>query len=344
MKADTIVAMLSDPSIDPTSWVGEALVEWVGKNITRCLEDTVARDYLFRGMDSEDLKTVVSGVIPLYKEHQDSTIVKKFIDGCNNITSAKKTDDYGHKWAMEKVARELNEIAGPNTVDHIAQLQMPGGDNQWYGPLVEHMKDYHVTQVLRNRLLQWGPGGFTGLLDLTPDHRVFDLFLNDIWEKHLFIARGQDTPKQVQKILYHLFLRLPGDQAVQWLKWLEGTEVQRLWNSTEGIISKARDTTVIKFEETVCRCGTVTKSRSGSTLHRKKCGEGSELNLYLAAKILVADNTSQLICNKCGKTCKSQPGLALHQKKCASEMGDEVRKNRIDLQQRILLRNTNNVD
>lgn len=337
MKADTIVTMLSDPNIDPTSWVGEALVEWIGKNLDRCLNDSVARDYLFRGMDSTDMKVVSDAVIPIYKETLDPTIIKKFIDGCNSVT-ARTHNDYSHKWGLEKVARDLNKVVGPNTVDHVVQLQMPEGDQGWHADLTEHMKDYHVPDLLRNRLLRWGAGGFKDLIELTPEDKVLDLFQKSIWEKHLLEGRGQSWPKSVQDILYHLFLRLPGDQAPRWMQWLEKTDVHKLWGSCEGLVSKSLvGIAGIKFGETICRCGAIMKSRSGSTLHRKRCKEGELPNLYITAKIFLADNNSKLlICNKCGKTCKSQPGLALHRKKCQSEVGTTMRANRCGLKMRLL--------
>ncbi|MHA2135848.1 MAG: hypothetical protein ACW99J_18480 [Candidatus Thorarchaeota archaeon] len=327
MRADSIQAMLADPHIDPTSWVGKALLQWVDENPLECLKDSVARKYLFMGMDVSDIKTLVPGVISIYKESQDATVIQKFTQACNNVTR-RTADDYNLRWALSTVARSYNPIADANTVDHIIALEMPDGDDGYPGDLTNHLKDYHIKPLLRNRKPQWGVSGWGHIVDAIPKKELLEMTTKEIWPKHLRDVenRSRSWPGTVQSVLWKIFLRLPSAEIPQWIDFLRTTVIGQIWQGkeTKALISKKRGG-ALYFTQLVCRCGVVAANKSGYTCHRRVCSNSDDPSLFLAAKVCMASNSSLLICTKCARTCRSKPGLALHMKKCKSELGEKVR-------------------
>ena len=336
MRADSIQAMLADPYIDPTSWVGKALLQWINENPLECLKDPVARKYLFMGMETNDIKILVPGVIALYKESQDATVIQKFTQACNSVTKRATADDYNLRWNLNGVSRSYRDIADANTVDHIVALEMPEGDDGYPGDLINHLKDYHVKPLLRNRKPQWGVSGWTSIINLIPKKELLEMATKEIWPKYLVsvVNNSRSWPETVQTVLWKVFLRLSDSEIPQWFEFLgKTTRVRELWQGqeTNKLISKKRSGP-LHFTQLVCRCGAVSANKSGYTCHKRSCAD-DEPNLFLAAKVSLASNASLLICTKCARTCKSRPGLALHMKKCKSDLGEKVRTAR-DLQEK----------
>lgn len=321
MKADTIVSMLADPNIDPTSWVGEALIEWVMKNTSRCLKDPVARQYLLRGMESNDIEIIGKGIIEHYKESGNVGLLTEYINGCNTL-KATKYGDFDHNWKTRRVATMLNrECCNQETIDEILKLQLTD-DSDASENLIKLLTKERARVLMKNRTLSWG-SNTTKLLELFSDSEVLDILINDLWH-HINKSGADNWPSRFQDLMEYVLFRIPVEQGPRFLKHIEDENIRPVWYGTEDLLPKDWSGIKIKLDERICRCGVISNTKPGMTLHRKKCDNDEGLNIYVMAKLLAAE-TQELACNKCGKVCKSKPGITLHRKKCKSTDGDIFR-------------------
>jgi hypothetical protein len=330
MRAEVIQSMLADPQLDPTSWVGKALITWIKRNTKTCLSDPVARPYLFRGMEIGDIDKLTDGVQELYSETRDHGLIEKYVYALNDLSSKTPKYDYTLKYALERFARMFSgKTCNEHIVGHLVELHIEGDSNNYndYG-FLSYIKAEHIDAILRNRHPKWGENNWYSIIDKIPKEELLTKFTTSMWPNHISSQSADaEKPERIQNILWRVFLRLPKHALPNWLDFLKSTCAQSTWWGASDSISKKVDKSEIKFDDKVCRCGVVSANKSGASLHKRKC-DNKDINLLQAAKIMVADS---LTCNHCGKACKSAPGITLHKKKCKSKMGNTIREERENL-------------
>jgi hypothetical protein len=333
MKLNSIQAMIADPNIDPTGWVGKALIEWVQKNQNTVLQDPVARKYLLSGMELGDIDVLAKGVQDIYKTEKDAEVVRLFIQNFNNVLDREK--DSISSWRIKSTISRIQKTADANTIDALVQIRWQ--DTPELGDeFLKALQPRHVPILFKNRdQSAWYNHHWGEVLNRVPDEEIWTFFQEVIWprmnSKHGKSTHNSGWAEKAQNILFKIFVKLPPERSKDWLDFLEKTDVSSFWvgREAERKISKKYPNPEIPFTETVCRCGYVAANKSGYANHKQFCNRsGSRVNLYKAAKVFHAKSSGALICNKCAKTCKSAPGLALHSKKCEGDIGKLVEEGR----------------
>jgi hypothetical protein len=341
MKAESIKALLADPNIDPTEWVGKALLGWVASNPLIVLSDPHARKYLFQGMDLNDAKVLSKGVCEQYRESKDPTIIRNFINALNPV--AKRTSDYSAEWTHGNIVTALQAMADANIIDALVSIESPGRcGNSPPGVFWSHFRPDHVKKLIANRSpAKWSVSHWEKMIDVLPKEELYEYSTSYLIPKQLNqrVDHG-DYPRKVQKILWRIFLRLPEKHAREWLAYLEKTQFDNCWSGySYDLISKKKKNDGIYFNELVCGCGVVAASKSGLTLHQNKC-YGHHPSLIESARFLVAQS-DPLMCNKCGRTCKTSSGMTLHEKNCKVEKFNFILEDRKSMNKELENVNTN---
>lgn len=321
MRVDVIREMMADPNIDPTSWVGQALIEWVERNPHKVLNDPLAREYLFRACEAGDLSNLTKGVIEQYKQERSLSILKSFIRRYNEVIGS-ASDSTG--WYGGRIISALDGLADPSTIDLLVTIRATAHTDQ-NSRFIENLRPRHIIQVLQNRdLTMWTTGSWRLMLNLL-EKDILSTFKSYIWPQ--FTRRAWNEPDVVQDLLYQVFLGLEPWEAKGWLTFLEETDASLVWKNREHLVSKHLSGP-LKLNEQVCRCGYAAASKSGHALHLKTCGEGRP-NLYQAAKVFLAISTpGSTICTSCGRNCKTASGLTQHKASCTSDIGTLIIEDR----------------
>lgn len=328
MKIDVIKEMMADPNIDPTSWVGQALIEWVDRNPNKILGDKLAREYLFRACDPSDLSNLVKGVIDQYRTERNLDILKSFINRYNVAIGSGV--DVG--WYAGRIVTALDSVADPSNIDLLVTMRATVQTDQSQR-FVDNLRPRHIIQVLKNRdLTMWTTHSWRLILNLV-DKDLLSTFKSYVWPQ--FMRRSWNEPEIVQNLLYQVFLNLEPWEAQGWLTFLEETNADSVWKNRDYLVSK-RLTRPLKLNERVCRCGHAAASKSGHALHLKTC-EDNRPNLYQAAKIFLSTSTpGSTICPLCGRSCQTASGLTLHKVSCTAEVGNIIAEDRkIAAEQRV---------
>lgn len=335
MKVQLIQSMLSDPNIDPTPWVGEALLTWVKQHLKKVISNPTARRYIYQGIEEGDVANLTSATLAIYEKNQDPEIIEQFVSSLNELFGRVKVEP----WAVSSGLGRLFRFANREIIDSLVKLKVPNSDYILSPNFLDCLRPRHVKAVLKNHnLLDWHSSYARNILLLTPSQEQFSNFKKYVWPKLKTVKKDPDV---VQKTLYDIFLNISENDAKAWFEFLKDQDISILYSCYDynKIHISARYKGEIKISENLCLCGFITSSRSGYKLHTKKCIDaGNKPNLYLASKIFYAQNFKTLICDKCGRTCKSDSGLTLHRKKCKSPQGEIVEAKRRKFRDRAELR------
>lgn len=307
MDKNIIVGMLSDPNIDPTGWVGEALVIWVMNNAKVCLQTPEARPYIFNAMNDSDASYLCKTVLSIAKEEGEYTIIKDYIKSCNkiNITS----------WVGNTIDSELCKALKEdyNILDIILQFKLPYGSYTDYA-IVSRLENLNqIETLLTNRKLDYHRSSWQNLVKLIPKEELGRMFKTHIGQQ---LKNVSLDPSDTQLLLEIIAMLLPRKDWPIWIEWIRETNVSKLWVNSSELLSKKRDRTEIYFDQTICRCGFASANKSGLKNHKAKCTFSSSIPLYLLANILDAEINNKHYCKKCGKICATKSGLMLHHKTC----------------------------
>lgn len=334
MKTESIQALIADPRIDPTSWVGKALIQWIKENINECLEDPVAREYIVQGMEWADLEPVANAIVHAYQQSRDIEIIDNFVNRVNKVVAETYASNgnvsyYGRDWKVKGVVSSLESVANENNIYSILNFKIPSGYNSNPNNLAKHMEFEHLPKFLENRKPIWNNSYYWDMLiRKIPRQELFNFFTKTIYPH---IKRHVDKvysnwSRELQNILFKMIIRLPAEDAHRWNQWFSQLNVVEHYYYRKGWFSKGYHPLEIYFDDKVCRCGFVAKTRSGIAGHVASCMSVSTyegMGLHLATKLFLSKDESSLICNKCGRSCKSKSGHSLHYKKCESIRGEK---------------------
>lgn len=345
MKQSAITALLSDPNIDPTSWLGGALISWIQKNYSQVFEDKTARKYIINGMELREFDSVAKMVRNSYEKEEDLSLVLNYLDKLNKESNFVDPTSWQSN-SINHAIKQLEPIIAkhPSTIDLLI-------DNKHWQPshsIIPALRPRHVDFILTISRPNWGVVSWAKFLALIPNDSIMEFTATKLWP---YIAKQTTSYYSTmslslaQNILYQAFLKLPEKDSSRWLRFLETVDTKPLWDSSKSSYERYVSKNVvgtIKLDSCVCRCGRVSANRSGHTNHYHQCYEmdpiknmkGSDdnvgvhaINLYDAAVVFNARNV-ELQCSKCGIMCKSSSGLTLHTKKCSSNLGDSVTEHR----------------
>lgn len=315
MNKDVLLQLVSDPNIDPTEWVGKALISWISKNARHCFQNKIARPYLLKAMEAHDAVSFSSTVCSVFQEEKDPSLIEDFIESCNSL--------YFNEWSINDIDRNLCRLLDTNhdLIDNLTKLKM-GVCNAAYHIIPHLVTTQQVEQLLKNRKFRIPLNYWINMAELIPPEKLGRLF-EEQFSKHLEL--GALDPTDTQSFLERLSMLLPKEDLPKWIKWVRNTNMHLIWRNRH-CHSKKRSLDNVKLDKTVCRCGYLAANRSGLITHRKKC-DSSKIPIYLLASILDAEHNRKPWCKKCGKVCLTETGLTLHNKNCKGMLKFEWIKN-----------------
>lgn len=310
MDKNVLVGLLSDPNIDPTEWVGKALITWISANTRTCFRNKKARPYLLKAMDAHEAANFSSLIRDIVKEENDLDLLKDFIERCNKLSF--------HKWSLHEIDRNLCGLfssVSHKLIDIVLKLKMDESTGGYY--IVQYITNHHqIETLLKNRHCRFG-SYWNQLVELIPEEELGRLFENQIGKQ---FANGALDQQDVQNLLEKIAMLLPKKDWPKWINYVKNTNLSKVWKEHDkNLVSKKRSLETIKLDETVCRCGYVAANRSGLKTHGAKCKseyKDDKPSIHLIAKLLDAEYNNKLYCKNCVKICSTESGLALHHKAC----------------------------
>lgn len=336
MKEHVISTMLADPECDPTSWLGKALIAWIKEHPADLVADPGCRKYLISAMDHNDVSVISRGLATYYKESKDIDIIKKLIGQVNNLgdnSYYRSASDY--TWvAFEQIFRRAE--VDPTSQTELAKslCELKDCRQEPSKQFIDCLEQDDALNLINNWDSEsWESDVWNPIIDKFEGDEI-KYFANLTFLKKLDRNRDRWWPRELQRILYHILIRLPKTMVKEWVGLLEEAEFTRAWGYEETKdlgrwVWKGEGP--VKINDKLCPCGFIAKSSQGFKLHQNKCystdyGKTGKIVYTASAIRLAVVDPSSMICSSCGKKMKSQSGLTLHMKKCEPDPRyDEVR-------------------